>query len=76
MNIWIAVLAGFISLLIIAVAMMGFFFLLTKAVEKSVLSEEKNNNAESGKETTIHFRFYEIYIFYWNMPKTKVSFIY
>jgi uncharacterized protein YneF (UPF0154 family) len=47
MNIWIAVLAGFISLLIIAVAMMGFFFLLTKAVEKSVLSEEKNNNAES-----------------------------
>ena len=55
MNIWIAVLAGFISLLISAVAMMGFFFLLTKTVEKSVISEEKNNNAESGKDKTIHF---------------------
>lgn len=55
MNIWIAIFAGFISLLIIAVAMAGFFFLLTKILEKSVLSEEKNKNAKSGKDTTIHF---------------------
>jgi len=55
MNIWIAVFAGFLSLLIIAVAMAGFFFLLTRTVEKSAISEEKNDNTERSEDKTIHF---------------------
>ncbi len=55
MSIWIAAFAAFVSLLVIAVSMMGFFFLLTKTVEKSETSSDTDENEDNGKNDTMRF---------------------